>query len=99
MRQNVLYLDTSVLNFFFEVKDLEKAKSTRKLFKEIRERRHRAFISDLVLREVGKASALKKNKLLSLIKTYDLPWLEVNEECIGLADNYMLKRIFGSGSV
>lgn len=73
---------------------MEKAKSTRKLFIEIRERRHRAFISDLVLREISKASAPKKNKLLSLIRTYDLPWLEVNKECIGLADNYMQKRIF-----
>jgi hypothetical protein len=82
MRRSVLYLDTSVLNFFFEVKDLEKAKSTRKLFIEIRER------------EISKASTPKKNKLLSLIRTYDLPWLEVNEECIGLADNYMQKRIF-----
>jgi predicted nucleic acid-binding protein len=55
MEQNTIYLDTSVLNFFFEEADLEKSSSTRKLFREILGGKYSAFISELVLREVGKA--------------------------------------------
>jgi hypothetical protein len=32
MKRDTIYLDTSVLNFFFEEDDLEKAYSTRELF-------------------------------------------------------------------
>lgn len=34
MRRNKIYLDTSVLNFFFEDKDLEKASSTKELLEK-----------------------------------------------------------------
>lgn len=94
MKRNTIYLDTSVLNFFFEEKDLEKANSTKELFREIREGRYQAFISDLVLKEIGKASVVKREKLLSLIRTYQLPLVEVNVECIGLSDKYMETKIF-----
>jgi len=32
MKQNSIYLDTSVLNFFFEERDIEKANSTKELY-------------------------------------------------------------------
>jgi len=53
IKQNSIYLDTSVLNFFFEERDTEKANSTKELFREIRQDKFRAFISELVLREIG----------------------------------------------
>jgi predicted nucleic acid-binding protein len=91
---NSLYLDTSVLNFFFEEHDLEKANSTKDLFGEITKGRYHAFILDLVLREIGKAPDLRRKELLSLIKTYQLPQEEVTEECLALADKYMKRKIF-----
>jgi len=44
MKRNTIYLDTSVLNFFFEDEDLEKADSTRELFREIKKGKYNAFI-------------------------------------------------------
>lgn len=94
MRGNKIYLDTSVLNFFFEEEDLEKANSTKELFSEIQEGKFRPFISELVLREIGQTKGHKRDKLLSLIKTYEIPWLAVTKECIGLSEKYMQKKIF-----
>jgi len=96
VERNTIYLDTSVLNFFFEDKDLEKANSTRELFREIRNGKFNAYISELVLREVGKTRGLKRERLLSLIKTYKIPWLEVTPECIDLTEKYMERKIFPS---
>lgn len=91
---NIIYLDTSVLNFFFEEEDLEKANSTKDLFEEMRKERYRAFISDLVLREIDRADDLKRKRLLSLIRTYQLRHVEVTEVCLALTDKYMKRRIF-----
>lgn len=96
MERNTLYLDTSVLNFFFEDKDLEKANSTRELFREIRNGKFNAYISELVLREIGKTRGLKRERLLSLINTYKIPWLEVTPECMELTEKYMGRKIFPS---
>lgn len=96
MVRNTIYLDTSVLNFFFEDKDLEKANSIRELFREIRNGKFSAYISDLVLREIGKTRGPKRERLLSLIKTYKIPWLEVTPECMGLTERYMGRKIFPS---
>ena len=62
MRRNTIYLDTSVLNFFFEDKDLEKANSTKELFGEIRNGKYNAYISELVLREIAKTAGFKRGK-------------------------------------
>ena len=96
MRRNIIHLDTSVLNFFFEDIDLEKANSTKKLFGEIRKGRYDAFISDLVLREIGKSTGSKRERLLSLIKTYEIPLVGVTLECIELTEKYMSRKIFPS---
>ena len=94
MKRNKIYLDTSVLNFFFEEEDLEKAYSTKELFREIRRGRYSAFVSDLVLREIGRTKGQKRENLLSLIKTYDIPWLEVTPESLILAGKYADRKIF-----
>ena len=94
MGSNTIYLDTSVLNFFFEDKDLEKANSTRELFREIRNGKFKAYISELVLREIGRTRGLKRERLLSLIKTYKIPWLEVTPKCMELNEKYMERKIF-----
>src|SRR4030042_658034 len=94
MIRDKIYLDTSIINFFFEEEDLEKANSTKELFSEISKGKFYAFISDLVLREIAKASALKRERLLSLVKTYRLPWVEVRPECLALNEKYMERKIF-----
>ena len=94
MKRNSIYLDTSVLNFFFEERDIEKANSTKELFREIRQDKFIAFISELVLREIGDAPLSKKKLLLSLIKTYPIKILEVTPEFLILMERYMERKIF-----
>ena len=94
MKRGTIYLDTSVLNFFFEENDLEKAYSTRELFQEIKGRKYAAFISELVLREIGKTERFKRERLLSLVRTYEIPRLEVTPECLALAQKYMEREVF-----
>jgi predicted nucleic acid-binding protein len=94
MKRDKIYLDTSVINFFFEDRDLEKANSTKELFREIRRGRYDAFISDLVLREIGRTAGFARERLLSLIKTYEIPLVEVTLECIELTEKYMGRKIF-----
>jgi len=83
-----------VLNFFFEERDLEKANSTKELFREIRRGRYDAFISDLVLREIDRTAGFKRERLLSLVKTYEIPLAEATLECIELTEKYMGRKIF-----
>jgi len=94
MRENKIYLDTSVLNFFFEEEDLEKANATKELFSEFKRRNFHPFISELVLREIGQTPGTKKEKLLSLIKTYEIPSLEVTPDSLDLSEKYMARKIF-----
>ncbi len=85
-----------VINFFFEERDIEKANSTKELFREIRQGKFTVFISELVLREIDNASATKKKLLLSLIKTYNPLLLRITEECMALMEKYMERSIFPS---
>ena len=64
MKITKIYLDTSTLNFFFEEADLEKANSTKELFREIHQGKYLAFISELVLREIDKAPRSKREKII-----------------------------------
>lgn len=94
MKRNDIYLDTSILNFFFEKRDIEKENSTKDLFREIMQGKFAAHISALVLREIGDAPAARKSSLLSLIKTYPIKILQITEESLALADKYLEQGIF-----
>ncbi len=96
MKQNNIYLDTSILNFFFEKRDIEKENSTKELFREIMQGKFTAHISELVLREIGDAPAARKGLLSSLIKTYPMKVLQITEESLVLADKYIKQGIFPS---
>ena len=94
MQRNNIYLDTSILNFFFEKRDIEKENSTKELFREIKQGKFTAHISELVLREIGDAPSTRKSSLLSLIKTYPMKILQITEESLALADKFLEQRIF-----
>jgi len=94
MKRDTIYLDTSVLNFFFEKEDLEKVYSTKELFREIRRGKYAPFISELVLREIDKTERFKRKRLLSLVRTYEIHCLEVTPQCLALAQKYMERKVF-----
>lgn len=96
MKRNNIYHDTSVLNFFFEKREIDKENSTKDLFMEIKQGKFAAYISELVAREIGASPTARKRSLLSLIKTYPIKILQVTEESLALAEKYLAQGIFPS---
>ena len=93
MKKISLYLDTSVLNFYFAQDSPDEMQVTRELFVEIKRGEYEAFISATVLEEIAKAPEDKKRKLLNLVREYKLTILKINEETEGLASKYIKSRI------
>jgi len=89
MRKLKIYLDTSVLNFYY-AEDLPKEMSTTKeLFKEIEQKKYEAFISATVVDEIEAADETTKNRLINLVSTYNLRILELSSEVDYLAGKYL----------
>jgi predicted nucleic acid-binding protein len=93
MRKLKLYLDTSVLNFYYADDSPNEKEITRELFREIKSGKYTAFISSTVLQEISKASEQKQKELLSLVEDYNLTPLELDEEIENLAGLYIKNKI------
>ena len=91
MKKLRFYLDTSILNFFYaEDVPVERA-LTKKFFEHIN--RYDAFVSDLVLEEIDRCQALRRQKLFEVISKYELEQLPLDESAKGLADKYVAEGI------
>lgn len=89
MKKLSLYLDTSVWNFYFADDAPEKQAVTLEFFNQITLGRYYIFISEIVFREIDKSSNEKKSLLLGLIAKYKPYNLEVTEEILTLAEQYI----------
>lgn len=78
MKKLHLYLDTSVLNFFFEENDVEKRDSTKKLFDQLDI--FEVYISELVLQEIDRCHEPKRTALLQLVQKHKPLLLPFNDE-------------------
>ena len=86
-----LYLETSVINFFFAEDAPSKMKITKEFFKILT--KFEIFISDIVLLEIENAPDQKRENLLKLIDKYKMKALKSSEEIEKLADLYMKEEI------
>jgi len=93
MRKLRLYLDTSVLNFYYADSSPKEKDATLELFREIKLGNYTAFISSAVLKEISQASETKQKALISLVEKYDLMPLEIDEEIENLANLYVKNKI------
>lgn len=93
MRKLKLYLDTSVWNFFFADDAPEKRDVTKEFFDLVKQGQYEVFISEVVFKEINKASEPKKVQLGELIKTCPVIELDVTEEVEELAKSYMDRGI------
>lgn len=93
MKKLKLYLDTSVLNFYYADDSPEERRITQELFREIKSGYYTAFISSTVLEEISRASQEKQRTLLSLVEDYNLIPLEIDEEIESLAGLYIQNKI------
>lgn len=62
MKKIKYYLDTTVFNFMFEEEDIEKKNLTEKLFKDLPLTAEGIYISDEVVREIGRAGEPKRSQ-------------------------------------
>jgi predicted nucleic acid-binding protein len=70
MKKLAIYLDTSVLNFLFADDAPEKRDITREFFEQLKEKKHDAYVSDVVVDEISKADPDKRDALLKIIADY-----------------------------
>ncbi|MBI4654875.1 MAG: PIN domain-containing protein [Nitrospirae bacterium] len=89
MKKLQLYLETSVWNYYFADDAPEKREITLRFFDKIREGEYEIFISDIVVEEIGRADATKKQLLLNIIGEYGPTKLIVSEEVAELAQQYI----------
>jgi predicted nucleic acid-binding protein len=91
MKKLQLYLETTVWNFQFADDAPEFRDVTKKFFGEVDKGRYDIFISEVVIREIGKADDEKMKTLMALIDRYKPVVLESNEDIRELSLNYITK--------
>jgi len=90
-----LYLETSVPNFLFVDDAPDKRQRTERLFAQLAQGRHQAWISDLYIEEIERASdEWRRNGLRSLITQYGLQLLVATQEVISLRQEYIAAQAF-----
>jgi len=89
MRKLKLYLETSVWNFCFADDAPEKKEITLKFFNQVKQGEYEIFISDVVFREIAKASEEKNAQLSELIAEYQPQELYANDDVLLLAEKYI----------
>jgi hypothetical protein len=93
MKKLNIYLETSVLNFYFAEDAKEKMEDTRKLFAEIKDERYSAYVSMSVIREISKASEEQKTRLFGIINEYEVDILDDQAEAERIAEIYVQEGI------
>ncbi len=89
MKKLKLYLETSVWNFYFADDAPEKKEATRQFFEQVERGEYEIFISDMVFREIARATEEKRTALTELIAKYQPKELEMTDEILQLSDIYL----------
>lgn len=84
-----LYLETSVWNFYYADDTPEKKEITRQFLDSLPSSRYEIYISDVVVREVNRASDIEQKQLFSLIAKHNLTRLKADENAEILAQQYL----------
>lgn len=87
------YVETSVISAH-EFGDEVLRVLTKKFFNFVTRREYKLFSSDVTLTEVEKGNKLTQRKMLRVIKLYELQILQLNEEALILADQYIKRQVF-----
>lgn len=85
------YIDTSVPNYILAEREPEHVFASRRFFKLIKQRRLKAFISTVVVQEIGQAPREKRAKLLNLVK--NIEELKVDKKAEQLAWAYIKNKV------
>lgn len=88
-----LYLETSSWNFYYADDAPEKKVITREFFDALPENHYDIYISDVVLKEINKASQNKAEQLKSLIRRCQPTILRLELTVADLANTYIEAQI------
>ena len=92
MKKLKIYLETTLFNYYFD--ELREAhNATVMLFKDIASGKYEAYTSDYVVNELEDTKSEKREKMLELIKKYNIIVLGLDYEAERLADNYVEQGI------
>lgn len=93
LRKLKIYLETTILNFYYADDAQEKMEDTRILFNEISLGHYIGYTSMSVIREISKAQEEKRKQLLELIQQFNIEILEDEPEAERIADIYVKEGI------
>ena len=88
MRKPKIYLETTLFNFYFD-ENRDAHAATVKLFEEIAAGKYEPFTSRYVVDELERDTTEKREKMMNLIKQYEIPVFEFSDEAETLADIYV----------
>jgi len=92
MRKPKIYLETTLFNFYFDT-DRDAHAATVKLFEEIAAGKYEPFTSRYVVDELEQDTTEKREKMMNLIKQYEIPVFGFSDEAETLADIYVADGI------
>jgi predicted nucleic acid-binding protein len=93
MKRLKIYLDTSIISFAVDSRDLEKHRLTLQLLDEIKAGKYEVFISEVALLEIGKDTEENRAKLIKVIASINPEELSIDPEVRLLADKYIEEEI------
>ena len=93
-----IYLETTIFNYYFDV-DRDAHIDTVTLFEECVLGNFVPYTSDYVIGELEKASDEKRDKMIALIKKYDIAMLAATNETDALAMRYISEGALPRGSI
>ena len=91
MHKLKLYLDTTILNFAFADDAPKERDVTLTFFKHVN--RFEVSISDIVIKEINRSSAQKRDHLAAFLSRFDFGILEFDKSAQELADRYIKEGI------
>jgi predicted nucleic acid-binding protein len=89
MKRLKIYIETSVWNFLITKDSPEKRSLTEHFFREVDQRKHEIFVSDVVMDELSEAAEQRRNALRELIHRYEPGRLLANADFEYLAAGYL----------
>lgn len=99
MRKLKIYLDTSVISFYFSQDSIEFKNITIDFFEQCASN-YDIYISDIVILEINKNTNLElKEKMLELLNSYGIKKLETKEEIKNISRIYLESGIIPKNKV
>lgn len=88
-----IYLDTSVVNFLYAEDAPQERDITKKLWKILRTKKYRVYISDRVLAEISRADTETRERLVNSLNEIEYIILESSKESETLTRLYIENKI------